>query len=172
MKKYAIAAIVCISVFIFTIGLYYNESKKLTNNEYIEVTNNYIIETSNNMNHKGGSQWKVFLGEIDSGYLKPEIDRLILLKTGTEGLKDKFSKLNIRDKATEEINQIIISKYDDILNLINSDITTKENILNADLEATEKYKLLKEIDYSIKNKIDNNFYEIDTTLKQLQLENL
>lgn len=172
MKKYIISSAICLSIFIFTIFIYYNESQKLTNREYIELTNNYIIEASSNMNHKGGNQWKALLGDIDNGYLKPELDRLNLLNTGTESLKTKLTTLNIKDKYTQEFNQIIISKYDDILSLINNDIAAKENILNADLEATDKYKLLKEIDYSVKNKIDNNFYEINTMLKQLQLENL
>ncbi|MGL4802010.1 MAG: hypothetical protein ACRC18_07065 [Cetobacterium sp.] len=150
----------------------YAYNSKLSNKEYLSIMNESIDITSETIHHKGGSQWKALFGSVDDGYLKPEIDRLTILKTGCENLRDKALSLNIRSKDTKEINNTIISKYNNVIKLIDKDIAAKTELLNLDIDEHEKFKKLSTLDPSIKTDIDKNFYEINTLLQKLEIENL
>ena len=172
MNKNIIKITSCLIILGAVTSSCYGYSKTLKDEEYVSLMNNYIAETSNKVNHKGGSQWKALFGNVEEDYLKPEIDKLNLLKAGTEGLKLRIADLKIRNKDTKEDNNKIISLYGDIISLLDIDITAKEKILNSKADASEKYGMIKSLDHSIEKKVEKKFYEVNMILQNIEVESI
>lgn len=153
-----------------TVG--YGYSKKLTDMEYVTTMKTVISETYSKANHKGGSKFKAFFGDVDNNYLKPELDALNILKLGCENIKEKASTLDIRNKDTRELNNIIISKYEDSIELLDKDIAAKEKILKSNGTDADKYTMINKLDITIEEKIENNLYDVNTMLQKLEIKSI